>query len=98
MTMEARIRGDIEARIRSGEWPPGTRIPFEHQLVVEYGCARATIADAAAALIRWRASVQGTWPSSHVPGASTAKSACSALGTAPMLIHRASTPNGSEPE
>ena len=52
MTLEARIRGDIEARIRSGEWPPGTRIPFEHQLVVEYGCARATVNKALSRLAR----------------------------------------------
>jgi len=52
VTIEARIRGDIEARIRSGEWPPGTRIPFEHQLVVEYGCARATVNKALSRLAR----------------------------------------------
>jgi len=52
MTIEGRIRGDIEARIRSGEWLPGTRIPFEHQLVVEYGCARATVNKALSRLAR----------------------------------------------
>jgi len=52
MTIEARIRGDVEARIRSGEWPPGTRIPFEHQLVVDYGCARATVNKALSRLAR----------------------------------------------
>jgi GntR family histidine utilization transcriptional repressor len=38
-----RIRDDIEARIMSGEWPPGHRIPFEHELMVEYGCSRMTV-------------------------------------------------------
>lgn len=52
MTIEARIRGDVEARIRSGEWRPGTRIPFEHQLVVDYGCARATVNKALSRLAR----------------------------------------------
>ena len=52
MTIEARIRQDIEARIRSGEWPPGTRIPFEHQLVTDYGCARATANKALSRLAR----------------------------------------------
>ncbi|MEG3179704.1 UTRA domain-containing protein [Sphingomonas sp. LT1P40] len=42
MSVEARIRGDIEQRIRSGEWAPGTKVPFEHELVASYGCARAT--------------------------------------------------------
>lgn len=52
MTLEARIRGQIEARIRSGEWKPGTRIPFEHELVAEHGCARATVNKALSRLAR----------------------------------------------
>lgn len=52
MTIEARIRGQIEARIRSGEWAPGTRIPFEHELVAEHGCARATVNKALSRLAR----------------------------------------------
>lgn len=27
----------------SGEWPPGHRIPFEHELMAEYGCSRMTV-------------------------------------------------------
>ncbi|SCX91889.1 GntR family transcriptional regulator, histidine utilization repressor [Microvirga guangxiensis] len=38
-----RIRDDIEAKIMSGEWPPGYRIPFEHELMAEYGCSRMTV-------------------------------------------------------
>ena len=41
-----RIREDIEARIRSGEWRPGTRIPIEQELAARYGCARATVSKA----------------------------------------------------
>lgn len=52
MTLEARIRGQIESRIRSGEWAPGTRIPFEHELVAEHGCARATVNKALSRLAR----------------------------------------------
>jgi len=52
MTLEQRIRNDIEARIRSGEWRPGRRIPFEHELVAQYGCARATVSKALADLAR----------------------------------------------
>lgn len=51
MTIAERIRGDIEARIASGKWPPGFRIPFEHELVDEYGCARATVGKALTALV-----------------------------------------------
>lgn len=37
------ILQEIEGRILSGEWPPGTRIPFEHELTVTYGCSRMTV-------------------------------------------------------
>ena len=40
------IRLDIERRILTGEWPPGHRIPFEHQLMVRYGCSRMTVSKA----------------------------------------------------
>jgi GntR family histidine utilization transcriptional repressor len=52
MTVEERIRSDIEARIHAGEWRPGDRIPFEHELVARYGCARATVSKALTALAR----------------------------------------------
>ncbi|MBN8502146.1 MAG: UTRA domain-containing protein [Sphingomonadales bacterium] len=52
MTIAERIRSEIEARIASGEWPPGHRIPFEHELVTQYGCARATVGKALTALVR----------------------------------------------
>lgn len=41
--LNQRIRSDIEQRILSGEWPPGHRIPFEHELMAEYGCSRMTV-------------------------------------------------------
>ncbi len=52
MTIAERIRSEIEARIASGEWQPGHRIPFEHELVSHYGCARATVGKALTALVR----------------------------------------------
>ena len=52
MTIEARIRQDIEARIQSGEWRPGHRIPFEHELVAAWGCSRATVSKALGSLAR----------------------------------------------
>lgn len=42
-TLHQRIRSAIEQRILSGEWRPGHRIPFEHELMAEYGCARMTV-------------------------------------------------------
>lgn len=52
MTIAERIGSEIEARIASGEWPPGHRVPFEHELVAQYGCARATVGKALTALVR----------------------------------------------
>lgn len=52
MTVEERIRSDIEARVHSGEWRPGMRIPFEHELVASYGCSRATVNKALTRLAR----------------------------------------------
>ncbi len=52
MKIAERIRSEIEARIASGDWPPGFRIPFEHELVTQYDCARATVGKALTALVR----------------------------------------------
>jgi GntR family transcriptional regulator, histidine utilization repressor len=38
-----RIRLDIERRILTGEWPPGHRIPFEHEIMARYRCSRMTV-------------------------------------------------------
>src|SRR3984957_20594692 len=38
-----RIRGDIEAKITSGDWPPGHKVPFEHELMETYSCSRMTV-------------------------------------------------------
>jgi GntR family transcriptional regulator, histidine utilization repressor len=43
LTLYRQIRHDIEALILTGEWPPGHRIPFEHQLMARYGCSRMTV-------------------------------------------------------
>jgi GntR family histidine utilization transcriptional repressor len=45
-SLHARIRADVETRIFSGEWPPGHRIPFEHELTEAYGCSRMTVSKA----------------------------------------------------
>jgi GntR family transcriptional regulator, histidine utilization repressor len=43
VALHERIRGAIEKRIFSGEWLPGHRIPFEHELMREYECSRMTV-------------------------------------------------------
>jgi GntR family histidine utilization transcriptional repressor len=52
VTVEDRIRQGIESQIHSGEWKPGHRIPFEHELVATYGCSRATVSKALGSLAK----------------------------------------------
>ena len=42
-SLHQRILDDIESRILSGEWQPGYRIPFEHELTEQYSCSRMTV-------------------------------------------------------
>lgn len=39
----AAIRRELEQAILSGRWPPGRRVPSEHELVARHGCARMTV-------------------------------------------------------
>lgn len=50
--LHRRIRRDIERRILGGDWRPGDRIPSEHALMADYGCARMTVNRAMAALVQ----------------------------------------------
>ena len=50
--LHQRIRSDLEAKILSGRWAPGRRIPFEHELIATYGCARMTVNRALTELVR----------------------------------------------
>ena len=52
VSLHQKILEDIETRILSGEWPPGHRIPFEHELTVKYGCSRMTVSKALTQLAR----------------------------------------------
>ncbi|AJY44491.1 histidine utilization repressor [Martelella endophytica] len=52
LALHARIEREVEDRILSGEWPPGTRIPFEHELTAHYGCSRMTVNKALSELVR----------------------------------------------
>ncbi|WP_421728807.1 histidine utilization repressor [Brevundimonas sp.] len=42
-SLHGRIYAELEDRILSGEWQPGARIPFEHELTEQYGCSRMTV-------------------------------------------------------
>ncbi len=52
LSLHDRIIGDIERNIVSGKWPPGMRIPFEHELCAEYRCSRMTVNKALSELAR----------------------------------------------
>lgn len=52
LSLHDRIIGDIERNILSGTWPPGMRIPFEHELCAEYSCSRMTVNKALSELAR----------------------------------------------
>lgn len=45
-----KIRVAIAAQIMSGALRPGDRIPFEHELMAEYGCSRMTVNKALSSL------------------------------------------------
>jgi GntR family transcriptional regulator, histidine utilization repressor len=49
-SLHYRIGTDIKQRILSGSWPPGHRIPFEHELMVTYSCSRMTVSKALSAI------------------------------------------------
>lgn len=51
LSLHDRIRQDIEANVMSGEWSPGYRIPFEHELMKQYDCSRMTINKALGSLV-----------------------------------------------
>ncbi|MFM5918650.1 MAG: UTRA domain-containing protein [Novosphingobium sp.] len=48
--LHERIRREIEARILSGAWAPGARVPGEVELMAQYHCARMTVNKALSAL------------------------------------------------
>ncbi|MET0173669.1 MAG: histidine utilization repressor [Agrobacterium vaccinii] len=51
-SLHDRIIGDVEGRILSGEWAPGHRIPFEHELTQDYACSRMTVNKALGDLVK----------------------------------------------
>lgn len=51
-SLHQRILNEVEGSILSGEWSPGHRIPFEHELMASYGCSRMTVNKALGELVR----------------------------------------------
>lgn len=41
--MYRQIAADVERRVRTGQWPVGTRIPSEADLITLYGCSREEV-------------------------------------------------------
>ena len=50
-SLHEKIRKAIEDKILTGVWAPGYRIPFERDLMSQYGCARMTVNRALASLV-----------------------------------------------
>lgn len=46
------IQRDLQARIASGQWVPGSRVPPEHELQAQYHCSRMTVNKALSALAK----------------------------------------------
>ncbi|MCE7027585.1 UTRA domain-containing protein [Jiella avicenniae] len=42
-SLHQQILDDLRSRILSGEWPPGTQLPFEQDIARSYGCSRMTV-------------------------------------------------------
>lgn len=51
LSLHEKIRKTIEDKILTGVWAPGYRIPFERDLMSQYGCARMTVNRALASLV-----------------------------------------------
>lgn len=51
-SLHERIRNDVERHIMSGEWPPGYRIPYEHEMTRQYACSRMTVNKALGELVQ----------------------------------------------
>lgn len=51
-TLHQKIQADLESKICSGRWPPGYRIPFEHEFMEKYGCSRMTVNKALSSLAK----------------------------------------------
>lgn len=46
MPLRVEIYGDIVRRIRSGDFPPGTQLPGEHELAEQYALSRSVVREA----------------------------------------------------
>src|ERR1700735_4665912 len=57
----AQVVAELQRRIERGEYPPGTLLPSEHQLVEEFAVSRPTIVKALTAMRQddWIATEQG---------------------------------------
>ena len=72
ISLHQRIRSEIEERIFSNTWPPGYRIPVEHELMAQFGCSRMTVNKALSTLVntgflerRRKAGTFIVYPSGH---------------------------------
>lgn len=45
------IQNHLKSQILSGSWAPGTKVPSEHELAAQFGCARMTVSKAIGSLV-----------------------------------------------
>ena len=43
LALYAQVKDHISRKIQDGTWPPGHRLPSEHELVAQFGMARMTV-------------------------------------------------------
>jgi GntR family histidine utilization transcriptional repressor len=72
VSLHDQIRDDIRRKVLKNAWQPGYRIPYEHELMIQYGCSRMTVSKAVASLVnagllerRRRAGTFVVYPSTH---------------------------------
>lgn len=54
ITLHQRILDDLEGNILTGKWPPGHKIPFEHELIEQYECSRMTMNKVLSQLVKMK--------------------------------------------
>jgi len=54
VSLHQKILTDMENNILSDKWPPGYKIPFEHELMEKYGCSRMTVSKVMTQLVNMK--------------------------------------------
>ncbi len=91
-SLHSQIIADIETKILGGEWPPGRRIPYEHELTELYGCSRMTVSKALTATRPRRADRAAAQGRQLRDAPARASRRCSRSATSPPTSPRSGSP------